>query len=597
MGITVGIDLGTTNTAFSFVENGTPKMIPNKDGYNLTPSVLGFRNDDLLIGRAAKRQMQLHPEHTIHSSKRFIGRRFKDVKQDLHLVGYKVVPNEQGESIIIIDDDEYLPQEVAATIIRHIKRQAEEYLQEEISEAVITVPAYFDDRMRQATKTAGLLAGLDVLRVINEPTAAALAYASKVLGRKKIAVYDFGGGTFDISILEMENNLAHVLSTRGDNSLGGNDIDGLLTKRILQDFQTEHDIDLSEDPISLQRIRDEAERVKCELSTTNSSTIYLPFIYNNPQTGPINLQQNFTREEFEELIQELIESTMRQCQLAIDDAHLKPIDIDEVILVGGSSRIPLVQHLLKDIFPGRMNRSLNPDEVVALGAGIQADMLTGENAQSIVLLDVTPFSLGIEVEGGKYEPLIHRNSAIPIEVRRQATTVVDNQRTIKIHILQGEEDEASKNTSLGQFELTNISPAPKNIPKIEIRISINNDGIVKVSATDTRSGRKEQIQIEKKDMMSSEEISRTKNKLEAFEVNSPDTLKVMIQGQLEELNSLSIKHQDLITDKFRRNITELEKRTKAVLDKTENMKVLRKLLSSVHVIQNDLEDHVRPNLK
>lgn len=591
MAVVVGIDLGTTNTAFSFIENKDPKIIPNRDGYNITPSVLAL-GEDVLIGRAAKRQLQLYPKTTIHSSKRFIGRSYEEARAGIALVNYEVIENQQGECSFLVDGDEYTPQEIAATILRDLKKQMEEYLQDEILEAVITVPAYFDDQMRQATKDAGMLAGLDVLRIINEPTAAALAYSSSIKGRKKIVVYDFGGGTFDVSILEMEENFAHVQSTRGDNALGGNDIDISLTSYICNQFENDHGIDLRQDPISFQRVQDEAERVKCELSSVQSSSIYLPFIYSDMEKGALNLEMKISREKLEELIEDLVQATIVECEKALNDAKLSASDIDEVILVGGSSRIPLVQSKLKALFPCRLNRSVNPDEVVALGAAIQADMLSGEGSQSVVLLDVTPFSLGIEEQGGHFKPLIHRNTSIPTEVKRQATTVVDNQRTIKIHILQGESDIASENTSLGEFELTNIAPANRGVPKIDIRISVDSNGIVKVSATDTRSGRKEQIEIKRSKVISKEAKERSERRMK--EVANPiDVLRRQIQEQLGELIQLVEDHNSVIEDAYKTNINELHRRATIIIGKTDKQEILRKLLESITVIHNDLEEHIR----
>lgn len=595
MAVVVGIDLGTTNTAFSFVENNEPKIIPNRDGYNITPTVLAL-GEDVLIGRAAKRQLQLHPKTTVHSSKRFIGRSYSEARSSLALVNYEVIENQQGECSFIIDEEEYTPQEIAATILRDLKQQMEEYLQDEILEAVITVPAYFDDQMRQATKDAGMLAGVDVLRIINEPTAAALAYSSSIQGRKKVVVYDFGGGTFDVSILEMESDFAHVQATRGDNALGGNDIDLALTNFICDQFLEDNDVDLRQDPISLQRIQDEAERVKCELSSVNSSNIYLPFIYSDIEKGALNLEMKITRDDLDELIEEFVQATIIECEKALKDAGLSPKQIDEVILVGGSSRIPLVQSKLKKLFPCRLNRSVNPEEVVALGAAMQADMLSGDGSQSVVLLDVTPFSLGIEEQGGYFKPLIHRNTSIPTEVKRQATTVVDNQRTIKLHILQGEDDIASENTSLGEFELTNIAPANRGIPKIDIRISIDSNGIVKVSATDTRSGRKEQITIERSKVLSPEARRRGERKMKEV-ANPVDVLRREIQEKLGDLIQFVDDHDSVIEEAYKKNIDELHRRSTVIIAKTEKMDILVKLLNSIAAIHNDLEDHIRPKIE
>ena len=595
MAIVIGIDLGTSNIAFSYVENNEAKIIPNHDGYNITPSIIAL-GDDVLIGRAAKRQQQLNPKTTIYSSKRFIGRLFSEALSSKKMVNYDIIEDQQGECTFLVENEEYTPQEIAATLLLQLKKQMELYLQEEITQAVITVPAYFNDRMRQATKDAGMLAGLDVLRIINEPTAAALAYSRTISGRKKILVYDFGGGTFDVSLVEMENDFTHVQATRGDNALGGNDIDFLLTNYICDNFHELHGVDLRQDPISFQRVQDEAERIKCELSSTQSSSLYLPFIYSDIEKGTLNLEMKLSRKILETLIGKIIETTIIECKKTLEDGNLDPADLDEIILVGGSSRIPLIHERLQQTFSCPLNSSVNPDEVIAMGAAIQADMLAGSASQSIVLLDVTPFSLGIEEKGGLFKPLIHRNSLIPIEVRKKATTVVDNQRTIKIHVLQGESPLAIENHSLGEFELTDIAPASRGVPKIDIQISLDSNGLVKVSATDTRSGRKEEIQIERSNILSAEEIQKSMKKISKNSSTSPKDIKQEIRQRLDLLLQFVEKHKESIDTSYKKRIKELQYRGTVIVQKTDQMPVLHKLLLSINSIHSDLLERVRPKI-
>ena len=517
----IGIDLGTTNSVVAVYSDQTSRCIPNKEGSMTTPSIVGFKKGKRVVGQSAKRQLQLYPQQTINVVKRFMGKRYEEAFSDMKLVNYTFKEDANGDCLIDINGRYYTPQEISGSILRYLKESAEEFLGQEIHRAVVTVPAYFNDRQRQATKDAGTLAGLDVIRVINEPTAAALAYS--VQENKKsntIAIYDFGGGTFDISILHIDGELAEVLSTHGNNSLGGKDVDQTLVQWIVASFYKEHKIDLTSDIIAMQRIQEEAERVKIELSSSKVAQINLPFIYSD-ENGPKNLLLSIEREQFEKLIADIVEQTIQCCSTAIELAQQKlqtyKTKIDEVVLVGGSSRIPLVQNQLKAFFQVPLNKSLNPDEVVALGAAIQGGSLAGTTTKAVTLLDVTPFSLGIETANDGFATIIRSNSQIPTTETRSVTTSVDNQRTIRIHVLQGEHSRASQNMSLGEFELTNIQPATAGSPKIEIKFSVNSNGMVEVSAFDKNSGERNEIVIQNNDGLSKQDVKEIKSRMDRNE--------------------------------------------------------------------------------
>lgn len=495
MGKIIGIDLGTTNSVAAYMDRRDPRIIINEEGGRVTPSVVGFsKMGEQFVGDVAKRQMLINPDATVYSIKRFMGKRFRDVEKEVRMVGFNVVETPSGEIGVEVNGRIHSASEISAMVLAKLKKNAEDFLGETISEAIITVPAYFTDRQRQATKEAGALAGLEVLRIINEPTAAALAYVQDKRKSSVIAVYDFGGGTFDISILHVDRDVAEVLSTRGNNSLGGNDIDERVVHWLLDNFRKAHGTDVSKDRVVLQRLRDVAERAKMDLSSVTETEINLPFLVADA-SGPKHLQATLTRDIFESLAQPLFEQTIRECERALQDANLSPDDIDEVVMVGGSSRIPRVQQMVRDLFKCPLNKSFNPDEVVAIGAAIQGGMLEGE-VKAVTLLDVTSYSLGIEVEGRRFARLIAKNTTIPTEKVQMVSTVVDNQQTVKIHVLQGESPLAKDNVSMGEFELQGIPPAPRGVPRIEVKFTIDVDGIVHVSAQDLRSGRKEKITIQ-----------------------------------------------------------------------------------------------------
>jgi molecular chaperone DnaK len=519
MSTIIGIDLGTTNSVCAFIERGEPRIIINEEGGRTTPSVVGFAKDgERFVGDIAKRQMHINPDATVYAIKRFMGRPFGECESDRAMVGYPLVKATSGECGVPIGDRTYTPREISAMVLQKLKQAAEDFLGEVVTEAVITVPAYFSDRQRQATRDAGTIAGLDVLRIINEPTAAALAYVHDRGTKSRIAVYDFGGGTFDISIVEVERDVAEVRATRGDNTLGGADIDETVVRWLLRRFEREQGIEVGNDRIVLQRLRDAAERAKMELSTVHSTDIHLPFLMAD-SSGPRHLQATLDRNTLEEMIGEIVQRTVVECQRALEDADLKPSDIDEVVMVGGSSRIPLVQRKVEAVFARPLNKGFNPDEVVAVGAAVQAGVLEGL-LKSVTLLDVTAFSLGIEVAGGRFAPLIEKNSTIPAQKSQLVSTVVDNQRTVKIHVLQGEAGVARENTSLGQFELSGIQPGPSGTPRIRVGFGIDANGMVQVSAKDLRSGLSEAVTIEAPTGMSRQEVERLR---EEVAIHAEDT--------------------------------------------------------------------------
>ena len=505
----IGIDLGTTNSVVAYLEGGQPVVIPNKEGSRLTPSVVAFtKQNEILVGQLAKRQAITNPKNTIFSIKRLMGRRYDDpeVEKARRVLPYEIVPGKHGEACVKVGDRVYTPPEISALILRKLKEDAEEYLGEKITEAVITVPAYFNDSQRQATKDAGKIAGLEVKRIINEPTAAALAYG---LGKGKeeiIAVYDLGGGTFDISILEIGDGVFEVKSTSGDTFLGGDDFDRRLMDYIIDEFKKDQGIDLRGDQMALQRLKEAAEKAKCELSTALQTEINLPFITAD-QTGPKHLVMTITRAKLEQLTMDLIERTIGPCEQAMRDAGLKPEDIDAVILVGGMTRMPKVQEVVERVFKKEPRRGVNPDEVVAVGAAIQAGVLKGE-VKDVLLLDVTPLSLGIETLGGVFTKIIERNTTIPVSKSQVFTTAADNQTTVEIHVLQGERPMARDNFSLGKFQLTGIPPAPRGVPQIEVKFDIDADGILHVSAKDMATGKEQAITIKASSGLSREEIDR-----------------------------------------------------------------------------------------
>ncbi|MDH4130345.1 MAG: molecular chaperone DnaK [Gemmatimonadota bacterium] len=510
----IGIDLGTTNSVVSVMEGGDPVVIPNAEGGRTTPSVVAFTKDgERLVGQVAKRQAVTNPKQTIFSIKRFMGRRVGEVTEESRRVPYKIDAGAGGLAAVEIAGKKYTPPEISAMILQKMKQTAEDYLGHTVEKAVITVPAYFNDAQRQATKDAGKVAGLEVLRIINEPTAAALAYGLDKKKEEKIAVFDLGGGTYDISILELAEGVFEVKSTNGDTHLGGDDFDQRLIDWLVGEFKRDQGIDLSKDAMALQRLKEAAEKAKMELSTTQQTDINLPFITAD-QSGPKHLNITLTRAKFEQLVDDLIQRTIPPMKQALKDAGLEPGQVDEVILVGGSTRIPKIQQIVKDYFGKEPNRSVNPDEVVAIGAAIQGGVLGGE-VKDVLLLDVTPLSLGIETLGGVSTVLIQRNTTIPTKKSETFSTAEDNQTTVEIHVLQGERQMALDNRTIGKFQLTGIPPAPRGMPQVEVTFDIDANGILHVSAKDKATGKEQKIRIEASSGLSDAEIDKMVKSAEA----------------------------------------------------------------------------------
>lgn len=537
MGKILGIDLGTTNSCAAVIEVGSPQVIPNREGARTTPSIVGFTEDgERLVGQIAKRQAITNPTQTIYAVKRLIGRKWSDaeVRGAKDHLSYPIVSATNGDVKIRVRERDYAAEEISAFVLREIKEFAEEAMGEEIREAIITVPAYFDDSQRQATRDAGKIAGLDVLRIINEPTAASLAYGLEKKKNETIAVYDLGGGTFDISILRIENGMFEVLSTSGDTFLGGEDFDRAIMDWLLADFLKATGIDLRQDRLALQRLKEAAEKAKCELSSASETTIALPFIASDA-SGPKHINKLLTRDTFESLVDDLVKRTEGPCKNAMEAAGVTTDMIDNVILVGGQTRTPKVQAMVEQIFGKAPNRSINPDEVVAVGAAIQGGVLRGE-IKDIVLLDVTPLSLGIETHGGIFVKLIERNSTIPTKNTQIFTTVTDNQNIVEIHVLQGEREIAKENKSLGKFQLVGIPAAARGVPQIEVTFSIDSSGIVAVAARDMATGKNQSIQINPAGGLSQEEIDRIVT--EAAENKAQDLKRKEIRQLKNKLEGL-----------------------------------------------------------
>lgn len=547
MGKIIGIDLGTTNSVVAIMEGSEPKVIANEEGFRTTPSVVGFTKDgERLVGQVARRQAITNPQNTVYSIKRFMGRRFDDVGKETERVPYKLLRGASGDCRVDIPSQgkQFSPPEVSAMILQKLKRAAEEYLGQSVTEAVITVPAYFNDAQRQATKDAGKIAGLDVKRIINEPTAAALAYGLDKKKDELIAVYDFGGGTFDISVLEVGDSVVEVKATNGDTHLGGDDLDQRLMEWLIAEFKKETGIDVSGDRMVLQRLKEGAEKAKIELSSTMETEINLPFLTADA-TGPKHLMKKLSRAQLERLVMDIVEKTIEPCRQALKDAGVTPSQIDEVVLVGGSTRMPLVVQKVQEFFKKTPNKTVNPDEVVALGAAVQAGVLGGE-VKDVLLLDVTPLSLGIETLGGVMTTLIPRNTTIPTQKSEVFSTAADNQSTVEIHVLQGERPMANDNKTLGRFQLTGIPSAPRGMPQIEVRFDIDANGIVNVTAKDKATGREQKIQITSASGLNKDEVEKMVRDAQAHEADDR-ARKDEIEAR-NQLDSLVYNTEKLINE-------------------------------------------------
>ena len=570
MGKILGIDLGTTNCCVSVVEGATPQVLTNREGSRTTPSIVGFTEDgERLVGQIAKRQSITNPMNTVFAVKRLVGRKY-DAEETQHareVLPYEIVRAVNGDVKIRARAREYSPEEISAFILSEIKEFSEEALGEEITEAIITVPAYFDDAQRQATRDAGRIAGLEVLRIINEPTAASLAYGLDRKGSEVVAVYDLGGGTFDISILQLGDGIYEVKATAGDTYLGGEDFDKKIMDWLLDDFRKATGIDLRQDRMALQRLKEAAEKAKCELSSSTETTITLPFI-SADASGPKHINRTLTRERFESLVADLIDRTAAPCLDALSAAGLKPSDVDQVILVGGQTRTPKVQRMVAELFGREPNRDINPDEVVAIGAAIQGGVLKGE-IKDVVLLDVTPLSLGIEMHGGVFEKLIERNSTIPTKNTKVFTTVADNQSVVEIHVLQGEREIAKDNKSLGRFELVGIPVAPRGVPQIEVTFAIDSNGIVNTSARDLATGKAQGMQINPAGGLSQNEIDKIIKEASAFaeadhERREIAAIKNRLEGMIASNERVLGEFGGSLADDERQRIEETLKRSREI---------------------------------
>lgn len=586
--VVIGIDLGTTNSCVAVMENGKPNVIANAEGARTTPSVVAYKDAERLVGVPAKRQAVTNSKLTISSSKRFIGRKYSEVESEIKTVPYEITKNANGDVVFKVLDKLITPEEVAAQILLKMKETAEAYLGCAVTEAVVTVPAYFNDSQRQSTKDAGKIAGLNVLRIIPEPTAAALAYGLEKKENKKIAVFDLGGGTFDVSVLEIHDGVFEVLATNGDTHLGGDDFDNAILHWMLDEFKKEHGIDLSKDSMALQRLRDAAEKAKIELSGTQSTEINQPFITMDA-TGPKHLALTLTRAKLESLVHELIERMVKPCEKAVADAKLTKGQIDEVILVGGMSRMPAVEKKVKEIFGKEPHKGVNPDEVVAIGAAIQGAVLTGD-VKDVLLLDVNPLTLGIETLGGVLTPIVERNTTIPTKKTQVFSTAADNQPAVTITVLQGERKMAKDNKEIGRFDLTDIPPAPRGMPQIEVAFDIDANGILHVSAKDVKTGKEQKIRIEAKSGLSESEIERM---LKDAEENAEEDKKRKEEVELRnEAEALAFRAQKALDEHKERLPKELIQEVQDRIDEVKKA-LASNDIAAVKAAHTELNTHMQ----
>lgn len=584
MGKIIGIDLGTTNSVVAIMEGGEPKVIVNEEGSRTTPSVVAFTKDgETPVGQVAKRQSVTNPENTIYSIKRFMGRMYDEVPEEMKMVPYKVVKDKKGRAVVDVSGKHHTPPEISAMILQKLKRAAETYLGEPVTEAVITVPAYYNDSQRQATKDAGKIAGLEVKRIINEPTASSLAYGLDKKTEEHIAVYDFGGGTFDISILDVGEGVFEVKATNGDTHLGGDNVDQKIIDWLIKEFKKDQGIDLSKDKMALQRLKEGAEKAKIELSSVKETDVNLPFITADA-SGPKHLNVKLTRAKLEQLVEDIIKRTVKPCERAMKDAGLKASEINEVVMVGGMTRMPLVQQVVKDFFGKETHKGVNPDEVVATGAAIQAGVLAGD-VKDVVLLDVTPLSLGIETLGGVSTKLIERNTTIPSKKSEMFTTAADGQTSVEVHVLQGEREMARDNRTLGRFHLVGIPAAPRGVPQVEVVFDIDANGIINVSAQDKATGKEQKITITASSGLSEEEVDNMvkdaeshadEDKKKKEEIDSKNQLDSLIYSTEKNLNEF----KDKLSEGDRKPVEEAIAEGKKALEKGE-LDDMKKAIDSI----------------